>query len=129
MRCPSVLPAVDSAKQAPKGYQRWPLVWFQCPSCGHRSGSAIALLRLPPQGTLFRFWCERCGGFSALRNPRWWFGVQALLAFGLSYLVLEALLLLLPQQADLAVFVAFPAFLAGWALLSRLGNLYSPDHI
>lgn len=79
---------------------------------------------MPPQGALFRFWCERCGSFSVLRNPRWWFGVQTLLAFGLSYLILEGTLYLMPQQPDIAVFIAFPVFLAVWALLSRLGNLY-----
>ena len=116
------------AMQAPKGYQRWPLVWFQCPSCSHRAGSAIALLRLPPpQDTAFRFWCERCGRFSVLRNPRWWFGLQALIACGLSYLILEGVLYALPQQPDLAVFVAFPVFLGVWAGLNRLGNLYRVD--
>jgi len=115
-------------KQAPSGFQRWPLVWFQCPSCGHRTGSAIALLRLPPvDGSLFRFWCERCGRFSALRNPRWWFGLQTLAAFGLGYLILEGALLAMPSQPDMAVFVAFPVFLGLWALLSRLGNLYRID--
>ena len=116
--------------QAPRGFQRWPLVWFQCPSCGHRAGSAIALLRLPPvHGSLFRFWCQRCGGFSVLRNPRWWFGLQALCAFGLSYLILEGTLYAMPQQPDIAVFIAFPVFLSVWAGLNRLGNLYRVDEV
>src|SRR5262249_37051515 len=90
--------ALTVQAQGPRGYQRWPLVWFQCPSCGHRAGSAIALLRLPPvRGAVFGFWCERCGSFSALRNPRWWFGLQTVLAFGLSYLILEGVLYAMPQ--------------------------------
>src|SRR5262245_49635618 len=128
MPCRSAPPGMDNAKQAPKGYQRWPLVWFQCPSCGHRAGSGIALLQLPPKReSLFRFWCERCGGFSALRNPRWWFGLQALCAFGLSFLILEGALYAMPQQPDIAVFIAFPVFLGVWATLGRLGNLYRAD--
>ena len=120
--------AESPIKRAPNGYQRWPLAWFQCPSCGHRSGSAIALLRLPPvNGSVFRFWCERCNAFSVLRNPYWWFGLQALIAFGLSYLILEGILLAMPQQTDIAVFVAFPVFLAVWYGLNRLGNLYRVD--
>ena len=53
--------------------------------------------------------------------------MQTLCAFGLSYLILEGALYAMPQQPDIAVFIAFPVFLGVWAGLSRLGNLYRLD--
>jgi hypothetical protein len=113
---------------APAGFQRWPLIWFRCPSCGRQTYAPVAELGLPSaRRALFRFWCERCGTLSLPVGSPWLPGVLALLAFGLSVLTLFAWLELLPDQSDVAVLVGFLAFLAAWAALNRLANRYARE--
>ena len=64
-----------------------------------------------------------------LRGPLWLPGVLALCAFAVSFLALLAWLELLPQQSDVAVFVAFLVFLGAWAALNRLGNRYARENV
>jgi hypothetical protein len=117
-------------RSAPAGFQRWPLVWFRCPSCSHHTYASIAQIRLPlAKRTLFRFWCERCGSLSILKGPLWLPAVLALCAIGLSLLALVASLELLPQYSDVAVYAAFVVFLIGWAVLNRLGNRYARENV
>jgi len=56
-------------------------------------------------------------------------GVLALCAVGVSFLALLAVLELLPQQSDVAVYVAFPVFLIAWAALNRLANRYVRENV
>jgi hypothetical protein len=115
---------------APAGFQRWPVIWFRCLSCGHHTYASIAQLRFPlAKCKLFRFWCERCGSVSVLTGPLWLPGVLALGAFCLSLLALLASLELLPQHPDVAVYVAFPVFLVAWAALNRFGNRYARESV
>ena len=86
----------------PAGFQRWPLIWFRCPSCGHHTYASIAQIRLPlAKRSLFRFWCERCGSLSVLKGPLWLPGALALCAIGLSLLTEKELVLVrkAPQVA------------------------------
>src|ERR1041384_7658510 len=116
--------------RAPAGFQRWPLIWFRCPGCRHHAYAAIAQIGLPlARRSLFRFWCERCGSLSVLKGPAWLPGVLALCAVGVSFLALLAVLELLPQQSDVAVYVAFPVFLITWAALNRLANRYVRENV
>lgn len=56
----------------PRGFKRWRFHWFGCPACGHRSHRAFTSVGMTrqPLGIVWRFWCERCGAFSALKEPR-----------------------------------------------------------
>lgn len=56
---------------APAGYRRWRFHWFECPSCGHRASRAFANVSTAraPLRIAWRFWCERCGAYSALERP------------------------------------------------------------
>jgi hypothetical protein len=55
----------------PAGYKRWRFHWFECPSCGHRASRAFAEVSMArePMRIVWRFWCERCGAFAALKQP------------------------------------------------------------
>ena len=55
----------------PSGFKRWRFHWFECPACGHRASRAFAnvsVARMPIR-VVWRFWCERCGAYSALERP------------------------------------------------------------
>ena len=114
----------------PAGFQRFPLIWFRCPSCSHHTYASIAQIRLPlARRSLFRFWCERCGSLSVLKGPPWLPGVLALCAFGVSFLALLTSLELLPQHSDVAVYAGFLVFLIAWAALNRLANRYVLENV
>jgi hypothetical protein len=106
---------------SPPGFQRWPLLWFECPSCSRRTYAPVAQFRL--QRSPFRFWCERCGKISFLRGPSWLLPVTIVAASCLSVLSMLGALELFPY--DVAVLGSFAVFLATWALLNRLLNSYS----
>jgi hypothetical protein len=119
---------MTSLKTAPAGFQRWPLIWFQCPQCGHRGYAPVGQMRIPVgQRRLMRFWCDRCGGLAVLKGPRWLPALLALCALGASLAALYLALGFLPGQSDIAVLIGFGVFLAAWAALTRLGNRYAPD--
>jgi hypothetical protein len=56
---------------APTGFKRWRFHWFECPACGHRATRSFAEVRMvrAPTRIVWRFWCERCGAFAALKQP------------------------------------------------------------
>jgi len=113
----------------PPGYQKWPLFWFQCPSCGHHCYRSIA--RTNPHAlprSIFRFWCENCGSYSALKGPPWKPGVFAFCAFGLGFLVLVASLQFLPQYVLVVGLFSCSVTLFAWLTLNRLGNTYVREH-
>ena len=55
----------------PPGFKRWRFHWFECPACGHRDWRAWANVSMArqPARIVWRFWCERCGAFSTLKQP------------------------------------------------------------
>jgi hypothetical protein len=55
----------------PAGFRRWRFHWFECPACGHRDWRAYASASMArdPLRVVWRYWCERCGAFSALKQP------------------------------------------------------------
>lgn len=56
----------------PAGFRKWRFHWFECPACGHRAYRTfanVAVTRRPPR-MLWRFWCERCGAYASLKEPR-----------------------------------------------------------
>lgn len=56
----------------PTGFKRWRFHWFECPACGHRSWRAfsnVVTSRARPH-MVWRFWCERCGAYSTLKEPK-----------------------------------------------------------
>jgi hypothetical protein len=55
----------------PPGFKRWRFHWFECPACGHRDWRAWANVSVArqPARIVWRFWCERCGAFSTLKQP------------------------------------------------------------
>lgn len=56
---------------APSGFRRWRFHWFECPACGHRDWRAFAHVSAAkdPLRIVWRYWCPRCGAYSALRQP------------------------------------------------------------
>jgi hypothetical protein len=106
---------------SPPNFQRWPLLWFECPDCKRRTFAPVAQFRL--ERSPFRLWCERCGKLSGLRGPRWLLPVTILMASGLSILAMLGALEVFPF--DVAVLGSFAVFLATWALLNRLLNSYA----
>ena len=56
----------------PSGFKRWRFHWFECPACAHRDWRAYANVAVARQPTrmVWRYWCERCGAFSTLKEPR-----------------------------------------------------------
>jgi hypothetical protein len=56
----------------PAGFKRWRCHWFECPTCGHRDWRAWSNVTMTrqPVGILWRFWCERCGAFATLSQPK-----------------------------------------------------------
>ena len=57
---------------APSGFRRWRFHWFECPACGHRAPRAFANVTAAraPLRIAWRFWCERCSSYAALKDPR-----------------------------------------------------------
>jgi len=57
--------------EVPAGYKRWRFHWFECPACGHRASRAFANVSMAraPMRIVWRFWCERCAAYSALKRP------------------------------------------------------------
>ena len=55
----------------PAGFKRWRFHWFECPGCGHRASRAFANVSMArePVRMVWRFWCERCGAYSTLKQP------------------------------------------------------------
>lgn len=62
---------------------KWPLHWFQCPSCGHRSFVSVTKTTVAPAARKlsWQFWCDQCHRKSVLRRPHLntgiWFGAFA----------------------------------------------------
>ena len=56
---------------APPGFRRWRFHWFECSACGHRAPRAFAnaTMARAPLRIAWRFWCERCGSYSAPAKP------------------------------------------------------------
>ena len=56
----------------PSGFKRWRFHWFECPACGHRSWRAFANVSVArnPANMVWRYWCERCGAYSKLKEPK-----------------------------------------------------------
>jgi len=55
----------------PAGFKKWRFHWFECPACGHHDWRAWANVSMArePLRIAWRFWCERCGAYSTLRQP------------------------------------------------------------
>jgi len=106
---------------SPPDFQRWPLLWFECPNCRRRTYAPVAQFRL--QRSPFRFWCERCGKLSRLKSPRWLLPVTIVAASGLAVLAMLGALEVFPY--DVAVLGSFAVFLVTWATLNRLLNMYA----
>ena len=55
----------------PAGFKRWRFHWFQCPACRHHDWKAFVNVGTTrePLRIVYRFWCERCGSYSALQQP------------------------------------------------------------
>lgn len=56
----------------PSGFKRWRCHWFECPACGHRDWRAFANVGMTrqPLRMVWRYWCERCGAYSGLKQPK-----------------------------------------------------------
>ena len=55
----------------PAGFRKWRFHWFECPACRHRAWQTFASVSVGRQPTrlVWRFWCERCGAYSTLKQP------------------------------------------------------------
>jgi len=109
----------------PAGFQRWPMHWFQCPSCGHRAHTSVAQVPVPHRlRTLYQFWCAKCGGYSVLKYPKRK-GWTVLITLAL---VVLAFVAFAPNwnASGMAAFITFPI---AWFSLNRLMNEYVPDLI
>ena len=56
----------------PSGFKRWRFHWFECPACGHRDWRTHAQVSAArqPLRIVWRYWCERCGAYSGLSQPK-----------------------------------------------------------
>ena len=111
------------AKDVPSGFRRWPLHWFVCPSCNHRSHASVGQVVYPVSvKTPYRFWCARCGDFSVLRYPR----RKGWVAWITLILTLSAFLTLAPDWLASGA-TALVVFSLVWLGLNRWTNEYVPD--
>jgi hypothetical protein len=55
----------------PAGFRKWRFHWFECPACRHRAWQTFANVSAArnPTRMVWRFWCERCGGYAMLASP------------------------------------------------------------
>lgn len=56
----------------PAGFRKWRCHWFECPACGHHDWRAWANVSMArdPTRIVWRYWCERCGAYSGLKQPK-----------------------------------------------------------
>jgi len=97
----------------PAGFRKWRFHWFECPACRHRAWQTFANVSVspkPPRMT-WRFWCERCGAYSALLQPMMPSIAAALILLFIGPIafvfIYRALLAGLPFEWLVAIFGAF----------------------
>lgn len=56
----------------PAGFRKWRFHWFECPACAQRSWQTFAKVSAArePVRMVWRFWCQRCGAYSMLAQPK-----------------------------------------------------------